>query len=502
MSTTTAIAIFLPYGLAFFVLGTVAFVLRRTRASVVPLFAQLRHLQWFGITHGIVEWWTMLLIIEAFGSAQPVAHYLLAGFNALSFWFLLRFGIGLENAYGRLPGWARLPVIGGALWAGCWFLLGAAVLPRVLAGELVEYAFWFHGFDALTRYALAFPAALLSARALVHTARSMRVYGITALVHALRLLAAAFFVYGIATGLIVTAAPFPPASAVNTEAARAVLGFPVELIRAAAATAAAFAFVRIAREIRDAREDRLSSLREQQIVAEERERLAHDLHDRVIQTLFAAGLRLEQVTSAAHPAAVDTKQRELLSIRNTINDSIREIRGFVYRPNGAPCDLSTFALTVTEQMERLEQSFGVSISVVFSETAAADSAAVVERPFDLTSILVEAVANAVRHGKADRFEVHVEQGRRRGLLIRLQDNAEVSLETESTAQAPRRRVGHDVVLPRNSEARPEGLGLASIHIRTRRIGGSVSIRRNGAGDGTVLEIVAPLGGTRENTQRS
>ncbi len=229
-----------------------------------------------------------------------------------------------------------------------------------------------------------------------------------------------------------------------------------------------FAFVRIASEIRDAREDRLSNLREQQIVAEE---------------------------------------RELLSVRNTINDSIPEIRAFVYRPNGAPCDLSTFALTVTEQMERLEQAFGISISVVFSEALAANGTAVVERPFDLTSILVEAVANGVRHGKADRFEVYVEQCRQRGLLIRLLDNAEVSLKTASIAQ-PLHREDHDIMRRvemrriEKCDARPEGLGLASIHTRSRRMGGSVSIRRNGAGDGTVIETAAPLVGNRESTQRS
>ena len=85
-------------------------------------------------------------------------------------------------------------------------------------------------------------------------------------------------------------------------------------------------------------------------------RLGHDLHDGIIQSLYAAGLTLESTRAllASNPAEAD---RRLEQCRDALNGTIREVRAYI--TGLAPQNLSsaTFRRTLHELLTPLTRGF-------------------------------------------------------------------------------------------------------------------------------------------------
>ncbi len=144
--------------------------------------------------------------------------------------------------------------------------------------------------------------------------------------------------------------------------------------------------------------------REQLAVLEDRDRIARDLHDLVIQRLFAVGMTLESARRADPPDAVrdriDTATREL-------DATIQEIRTAIFalqqQPDEAPTSLRTRVLRETGAAAG---TLGFTPSVSFTGPVDALTGESVAR--DLVAALREALSNAARHARASRVEVTVE----------------------------------------------------------------------------------------------
>ncbi|MGC5022995.1 GAF domain-containing protein [Micromonospora sp. DT47] len=140
--------------------------------------------------------------------------------------------------------------------------------------------------------------------------------------------------------------------------------------------------------------------RELLVVLEDRERIARDLHDVVIQRLFATGLQLQ---SAAPMNARPEVAKRINAAVDDLDATIRDIRRTIF-------ELRTpmSAALRTEIREAIDVAAG---SLGFRPTVELDGpldSAVPEsvRP-DLTAVLREALSNAVRHAAAGRVAVAV-----------------------------------------------------------------------------------------------
>ncbi|RIV35606.1 sensor histidine kinase [Micromonospora radicis] len=140
--------------------------------------------------------------------------------------------------------------------------------------------------------------------------------------------------------------------------------------------------------------------REQLVVLEDRERIARDLHDVVIQRLFATGLQLQSaVPLAGRPelakrvnAAVDDLDATIKDIRRTIF----ELRSPVS---------AALRTEITEAVEVAAESLGYRPRLEL--TGPIDSAVPDAVRPDLTAVLREALSNAVRHAEASAVSVAV-----------------------------------------------------------------------------------------------
>jgi signal transduction histidine kinase len=166
---------------------------------------------------------------------------------------------------------------------------------------------------------------------------------------------------------------------------------------------------------------------EQAAASRERSRLARDVHDSILQELTAARLQLAGMAAASkgdarkaidHAAAILAAQQ-------------RRIREFVVGANPKPARASLpLAEAIQPVLGELAGLWQCEISAQFHPERALVTAA---RLPQIRLILAEAVANAVRHGRATRIDVTIESDT--GLWIEVRDNGVTEAANEGSRQS-------------------------------------------------------------------
>lgn len=137
-------------------------------------------------------------------------------------------------------------------------------------------------------------------------------------------------------------------------------------------------------------------------VNDDRDRIARDLHDVVIQRLFAIGMRLDAVRKYDMHPVVHSR------ISGTIDDLdlvIRDIRSTIFDLQRGPGDdgLRSAAMTLTVEAAT---HLGCTPRITF--TGPVDSLVPEPVAANLLAVLQEALSNAVRHSLASAVEVSIE----------------------------------------------------------------------------------------------
>ncbi|MEO6206763.1 MAG: GAF domain-containing sensor histidine kinase [Candidatus Limnocylindrales bacterium] len=197
-----------------------------------------------------------------------------------------------------------------------------------------------------------------------------------------------------------------------------------------------------------------------QVVAE-RERIGRDLHDGVIQGLYAVGLSLEEVEHLVVEAPDEAVTRVDTAI-DSIHRSIAEIREFVtgLRPDMGGAGLASGIVALADGMH-LSTTIDVETRISASSaelTAIGDAAR-----HELLQVVREVLSNVARHSRASRAEVGVS------------------------------RVGDELCL----EIRDNGVGFDPAAIAPGRHHGLINLRERAIAAGGRLEIDSrPGAGTR------
>jgi signal transduction histidine kinase len=207
---------------------------------------------------------------------------------------------------------------------------------------------------------------------------------------------------------------------------------------------------------------RLRSRLAQLAILEDRERIGRDLHDSIIQDLFATGLELQSLAVAAGEAEVAESLNGLVDrIDSTIDDLRRVVAGL-----NRGGERSRFEEQLRAQTAQLAGAHDVAVLVAVRPPD-------LELDPDLSSevlpLVGEALSNALRHSGTTVVDVAVEA---------LSDRLVVSVTDQGNGFAP--------------ESVERGFGLDNLEARARRLGGDVSLR-SVIGVGTVVEVTLPVG---------
>jgi signal transduction histidine kinase len=212
------------------------------------------------------------------------------------------------------------------------------------------------------------------------------------------------------------------------------------------------------------RAERLRLLRRQVLVAEERSRIAMELHDGAVQRLFGVGMALQGASQRAGDG--DTRLvAALASAVDEIDSAISEIRAYVHdlRPSGL--EPATVRQLIADDVGMLAAS-GVTTDLHLDDAVLAAIGGDVSA--ELVQVLAEACANMARYAHASHAEIRVE--RRRGRVA-------VSVSDDG--------VGFDPA------AHSTGHGLKNLRERAARLDGELHID-SAPGKGTRLRLEVPL----------
>jgi signal transduction histidine kinase len=151
-------------------------------------------------------------------------------------------------------------------------------------------------------------------------------------------------------------------------------------------------------------------------VFEDRDRIARDLHDLVIQRLYATGMSLEGVSARIGDADTDTGRRVSDAV-DALDETIREIRSAIFSLHARPATddggLRARILAVADEATgTLGFAPGLRMAGRLDELVPADAAD------HLLGALREALSNAARHASASKVDVTVEAGPELILVVR------------------------------------------------------------------------------------
>ena len=185
----------------------------------------------------------------------------------------------------------------------------------------------------------------------------------------------------------------------------------------------------------------------QMAMLQDRERIARDIHDMVIQRLFASGMNLQAVQAAAQPPMVAER---IASTINDLDDTIRELRAAIFRL-GHHGERRTLSAQITELVHERSRHLGFEPMVRFVGDIDMLPDFIADQ---LVATVTEGLSNVVRHANATAAEVHIERIAN-GVSLRISDNG--------------------VGLP--NEPKRSG-GLSNMMWRAAELGGSCTVSPN------------------------
>ena len=201
----------------------------------------------------------------------------------------------------------------------------------------------------------------------------------------------------------------------------------------------------------------------EEIISQERQRLARELHDSVSQNLFAASMLISTVKGNNEKIDEGTS-KQIHLVEEIIQQSQLEMRALLLHLRPVPLKGKSLQTGIEELLTELRQKVPMNIQWKTEQF-----------PLDkgiedhLFRILQESVSNTLRHAKANTLEV---------LLIKRKNMAILRIVDDG--------VGFDV-----QSAKSGAYGLQNMYERAAEIGGTLQIV-SVPHEGTRLEIKVPL----------
>ncbi len=198
-------------------------------------------------------------------------------------------------------------------------------------------------------------------------------------------------------------------------------------------------------------------------VFEDRDRIARDLHDLVIQRLYATGMSLQgSIPLITLPEAADRVTRSVDALDETIREIRTAIFGLQSRPDGGAESLRARVLGIADEMTGL---LGFAPSLQLDGNL--DGGVPEDAAEQMLGALREALSNAARHAGASQVDVRVRAAT--DLVLTVRDNGSGIKNTTRRS------------------------GLSNLEQRASKLGGSLTVERAEAG-GTELVWRVPLAG--------
>lgn len=184
----------------------------------------------------------------------------------------------------------------------------------------------------------------------------------------------------------------------------------------------------------------------------DRGRISQDLHDGILQSLYAVGLGLESCKPLMHQQKHERAAELLDQAIGQMNRIMGEIRNFIATMDFGTAEGDTFSDVLHTVIQAVTATHPLQCTVTIDETTGRALSA--EQSLHLVNIAREALSNSLRHGQATKATVS---------LKRLAHSVRLSIRDNGRGFTPDgvQGVGH---------------GLTNMAARAHKLGGRIAIR--------------------------
>jgi PAS domain S-box-containing protein len=239
--------------------------------------------------------------------------------------------------------------------------------------------------------------------------------------------------------------------------------YPVEISLAPAEVAGEDVVIATVRDVTAARkaDGELEAARQRVMLAEDHERIARDLHDTVIQRLFAAGLSLQ----SALPMVPEAAKLKIERIIDDQDDAIRELRTAIFGLSSKRSAGRTIRVVVNQLVDDVSRVLGFRPTLRFAGVLDSIDEEVTAQ---VAAVVREALSNIARHADAQRVDV---------ALSHIGQQLSVVITDDGNGIPSSHRLGS---------------GLLNMSDRAAQLHGTCSVT-SGEGSGTTVRWQVPVG---------
>ena len=306
------------YALLFF-LYAFAIVLKQNRRSELKLARSFWLLSFYGFFLGINELITIVVFARGAEFSQETLQLLrITELFLRSFAFMVMLWLGIRLVSDIYPRMRYLS------WVGLTMIL--LWLPGAVYALSLNHDQLFLGImDNLSRYLFVLPGLFLTGAGLLLHEKEIEKFRIPSLIWHVRGLAYTFFAGVFLIGMIASHPVLWPAVLLNRHTFEQFTGIPLIFFRSIYLICVAYFVVKIVNVFEVEREHRLEDALKRQVLAEERDRIARELHDGIIQSIYGVGLKLKQhgILCEKKP---EVANMQIEMIKNDLDNIIHDLR--------------------------------------------------------------------------------------------------------------------------------------------------------------------------------
>jgi len=232
-------------------------------------------------------------------------------------------------------------------------------------------------------------------------------------------------------------------------------------------------------EITEQRRAQTLLLEQQRVLAtmQERERLAHELHDSTAQVLGYVGIQAQAIQKWLSSGDIEKAQSLLNRLEEVSQDAHTDVRESILSLKAGTGQAWSFVSTLQKYLSDFQAHYGIRTELVVADDVKED----VIKPGDgvqILRVIQEAVTNARKHSRAQSVGVSIAH-----------DDGRVSITvTDDGSGFDPTRVDFD---------NGRHFGLSFMRERMEQIGGSLAVHSH-PGAGTVVKLQAPIADVPED----
>ena len=204
-------------------------------------------------------------------------------------------------------------------------------------------------------------------------------------------------------------------------------------------------------------------------IVDERDRISRDLHDSVIQAIYAQTLALDDVPDLVEEDPDEARRRVDEAI-DALHAVIRDVRNFIFGLRPVLLESGDLAEGIRQLTTELERNGGVDVSVEVSDPGDQIGSLPIETVVQLLTITREALSNVARHAGAATCRVALSL-----------DDVRLRLAIEDDGRGLRGAAG----VERGHQ------GMANMRARTEALGGTFDASGDAA-SGTRIIVTIPV----------